>query len=98
GPSRWQGSSAASRLTNGGFHSEQRVDEHEAAIAVNGHVVHVDVPGDIANLGHVDPIETVLRLAALQDVLEAPQLPERADPQAVAVRRHAHAPRDGALV
>jgi len=110
-PFRWQRSSAARRLIQGGCHTgaklwpslgsarqgEQGVDEHHPAVGADREVVDVEVAGGPGELRHVEPVVALVRLAGLERVVEAPELVEGREVELAAVRGQAHGAVEAAL-
>ena len=62
----------------------KRVDENEPAARRHSDVVNVDVARDVACLGHIEPVVIAPHLTLCEDILETPELIERARIDAIA--------------
>src|SRR5262249_10238498 len=65
-------------LAQRGQAAELGVHEYQPATGFHGHVVDIEIPRRVANPGNIEPITTLVQLAGAQDVLEAPELIQRA--------------------
>jgi hypothetical protein len=77
--------------------AKEGVDEHQPPVCVDGEVVDVEVAGGVADLWYVEAVVAVLLFAGGKDVLEAPDLVEAAEVEAVGGAAQAHAAVEAAL-
>ena len=82
--------SEAGPLRKCGDASEACGDEHRAAGVVDGHVVDIEVAGGVGHLRHIEPIVSLVEFARPEQVLETPELVERAQPEGLAIGPKAH--------
>ena len=84
-------------LADRGEAAEQRVDEHDPALGVEGDVVDVEVARGARDLRHVEPVVALVRLAGLERVVEPPELEQRRQEQRLRARPEAHGAVEAAL-
>lgn len=71
------------------------IDVHD--MAVDRHVMDVDIAGSVADLGHEQPVMAAIGLAGGEHVLHPPDLVERTHPDRLAVRPEPHTAVEGAF-
>ena len=81
----------------GGEAVEERRDEDEPSLRVDRHVVHVDVAGDMRADRHEMRVVAVSAFPMAEEVLEAPELVEAGEPEAIGIARQTHRTRKTAL-
>jgi hypothetical protein len=64
---------------------------------VDGYVVDIEIAGGVGQLRHIEPIVSLVEFARPEQVLETPELVERAQPEGLAIGPKAHGAVERAL-
>jgi hypothetical protein len=71
--------------------AKQRVDEHQSAMTIHGHVVNIQIAGGVTHLRYIQPVVTLLLLSGFEDIFKAPDLIQAAHVQTIWCRAQSHA-------